>query len=1420
MAFRLAHRPRWWPLALGLAVAACTDPPVAGAGDAASDAAGSDGWVTLADGAVGKKLKVDKVVPARGGVAGGEQIDVSGAGFEPTARVLFGDREAEVEWRAGTTHVFVRAPAGQQPGLVPVTVINSKASQSVLHNAYLYASEVTVDGFAPAQGSMVGGTEITVRGSGFRLGDRVLVGYMEAAQSRFVDDKTLVAMTPPWLDTPGAAAGDLAKVQVSVRHGSGVTHGKGVFTYGRPPRVDSVAPAVVAVDGGAVTLKGAGLGNAKQVYANAALGVLAPGSAGSVRGATMPALLAVDPSAKPGPAELVVTGPFGNHKLFPAFAYVTAKGGVALYGASPSSGPTSGGNSIVLMASLPDGTSVAAVTIGGKPAPHKQNGALVEVSVPAGDAGAAAIALTTSAGDATLQGGYLYVPELKLDVIEPNLGPVEGGGKAQLRGKGFAPGCTVRIGMYTAPIKELAAKGNALDVIVPAGAPGAADVVLRCGSQEAMLPGGYGYMAGHARVNAVSPPSGSTGGSAIAKVYGSGLRPGVKVLFGAKPVPAMTFVHSGMVEVKTPPHNAGKVAVTVIDGDATDTLVDGYTYFSAATPDGGTWGEGVGGTLNVTVLNIYTRAPIEDATVQLGSPGEAIYDKYTGVTDAKGMVVFSGPDVVPPIRVSATKPQFTASSIVHFDAANATLLLFPYTPPSPGSGGGAGTPQPFALVKGKVVDLDKYLLVPPANCQGSTDQGDLTCQACAEPVDCTGTAAGGATFLCVDNGAAGKRCLPDCGVANACKKGFVCVPDDVAPGAKVCKPTLGIRKVYCATTVRDIDAEDDNPPPSNQNNGGALPYKTATADEQTGAFALTTRLDELAVVCIGGHVSNQSKKFVPTAMGVHRHVFPKPYFKDSDAITGIEIRLDIALKRTLQVRLDHPQKSFGGIPGSLSLKTWIDLGSDGLIRMPGIDLPALTVATVSDDIALPSQPVVLPKALTDSTYTYLAQALFGGSPQIGPVTLTLHEGVAQPGDVNARLRKPDGTATEFALGTDEELCGVVAGKDGSVLVLGARGGLWRGSPGEPQLVWLPPVTDVYAEPARMNGLSGTPVLATMVGAKGIIRRLDGTKVTVEAAGTGEELLAVCEGASGRVAVGAKGTIVADVGQGWQPIGAPTPSTLRAVVCGASGAVAVGDGGVVVEIATDGAPLAKATKQAAVDLHAIARVGDKLWIGGDKPAGDGPVLLAGQPGAWTSAWPPGTITPNFLPIRAIVAQGDGTVVVADRDGGQFRIDAAGVAKESGERLDLRPRAGARLPDGSVVLVGQPGLWLGPFLTVPVIGKPLPNAGLSGAVPVEWTAAPGPLPSFARVHLDGNLDPKEGWGFPFWWIYGGPDISDFLLPNFEEKGIEVFMDNPQVQYWVRIDRGYVPGFSINSFSTLDLEFGRWRSRATNTVKLGPK
>lgn len=1413
----------WACAVVWLACGACsperTDPNAHGADAQAGDGAGAD-----ASAKPTKALLLAAVTPARGPIAGGGQLDVEGTGFAADAQVWIGNEPAEVAFRAGSTHIFVVAPASALAGAVDVQVRNSKTSTVTRAKGYTYLGEVTIDAVAPLQGPTAGGTQITVHGAGFLAGDRILVGDKEAMASEVLDPNTVVAIVPARTLPAGV---DLLPVPIAVRHASGVAQAGQSFTYGRAPRVDLVDPPVVGLDGGAVTLHGAGLGNATAMYAHGAQGVLASGTAGSVRGAALPALHALDASAQPGPSDLLLTGPFGASKLFPAFIYAAPTGSPVLHGVVPAAGTSSGDTPATLMLALPAKATVLSVTFGGKIAVFQQTGALVTVLTPSHVPGAVAVEVKTDQGLAHKDAAFTYVTPLTVTKLVPDLGSPAGGTKTDVKGTGFSAKCAVRIGLYAAKVVSAAADGKTLAVVTPPGASGSADVEVTCPGGTALLADGFAYSDGKLHLNVVTPNSGATGGGTPVQLHGSGFKKGMQVYFDGKPAMAVIVQSSALIVAKSPPHPAGIVTVDIVFGQDSDSLLDAFVYENPTSPHGGTAGTQALGTLNVTVLNIYTLEAIEEAYVQVGQPGSAMYPKFNGITDADGQVVFSGADLIAPLTVSATKEQFSASSIVSFDARNATLLLFPLVPPSSGQGT-PPTPLPLALLRGTVLDLDKYLLVPPTNClkSGILGTGDKTCDVCMAEQDCAGTSQSGASYACVDNGVAGKLCLANCSEADVCTKGFKCLEEPSQPGLKVCKPQMGIRKVLCSTSVRSWESENDNPPPAKNAPKGStsLPWSSAVVDNDTGKFEISSRLDELAIQCIGGYVDNQTKLFVPTAMGVRRHVFPIPgaftdgLEKDGTANPNkvwpqnhLDVKLDIPLRRKLAIRLDHPQHSFDSEPGTLRVTPWIDLGSDGLVQLPRFEQLAVgTVSGVVDDIDLAYQPVALPQELSETHYVYFARAEYGtGETGQPPISATLHPDITSPGNDNLRIREQDGTAADVAVGLDMDLSAILAGDDGQVLLVARNGRLYRGPVDTASVIYVPPVVDPYAEPVAMLAAGGTPTDATIVGLGGTIRRLKGPLVTTEIGALSVPLRGVCHGPFGRVAVGDGGGVEVEVNGVWQLVTVNTTAALRAVVCTGNGALAVGDDGQLVSIVLTGpAPQAYAESIAKATLRAIAvDAQGQVWIGGDAAVGQGPVLLRrSAKGTWLGGWPPGTVAPSLAPVRGLVPMAGNALLVLDAEGGVLRLDAAGLHVETSNRRDLRLRGGVALPDGRVVMVGQPGLWLGPFLTVPAIEKPI-TVVKGGPVPVTWSMAPGPTPSFTRVHMDGN-------GFPFWWLYVGPETTTLTLPDFSTlAGIKVFINNPQITYIIHVSRGYMPEFSINGFSTFDLEFDTWRSWAEN-------
>ncbi len=1370
-----ARRAGWpWTLlaaaVVAIALGGCSGPNDGPASDASADASANDGLHNDVSG-----IELHRISPDRGPLAGGDEVELEGLGFGPAAQVYFGKREAEVTWRAGSTRLVAVVPEAGVPGPVDVRIVDVDGT-ATLASGYAYLTEVRVDAIEPELGPDVGGTPIVVRGAGFSPGDRVLIGW-RAAQGSVVADGTSILATTPAITLP--AGKDELVVPVAVRHASGVTSLIGGFRYGRRPRLLRLEPAVVGPAGGAVTLHGEGLGTLDAVWIDGRYGTLSPGSASSVRGATVPTLANLGGS--PRAVAVAVRSPYGDAILDPGLVYGGAAS-PALYGVAPADGSSAGGDTVALLVDLAGGTASAA-TFGGAAATGLDAAASAPVATsPSLAVGLHDVTVQTSKGNASKAQAWRTWAPVTIANLNPPQGPVAGGTTVALKGNGLRKDCSVRFGAWPAPI--LAETKDGLSVRSPAGPPGPVDVTVRCGPHQVVRVDGFDYLPTKPQLDIVTPGDGASGGGAIVTLHGAGLSTGCAVAFGGKAAEVIEVVSSGAMRVKTPAHEPGTVTVAISCKAGHDALIDGFTFFSPTNPQGGTHGAPVAGTLNVTVLDIYTLKPLAGATVVVGQPGDAVFGTYLGKTDAKGQIIFSGLDLVPPLTVSASKNEYSASSIVQFTVSNATLLLFPYVPPSPGGGGGGGG-LPLATLEGRVLDLDKYVLVPPTSCL-KPETGGPICDFCSDVSAC-----GAETeWACSLTGGVTRRCFPQCKTNDDCPQDYRCYDDTEVQGRRVCKPSIGVRRITCQTSTRGLETE--NPPPG----------PGSVVDEATGKWSISARLDELAVYCVAGYVM-ADQSFVPTSMGVRRHIFPQP----GGTISNLDLRLDIALQRKLPVRLDHPQRFFPAQNGgTLDLRSWIDLGSDGFIPLATElrEPEGLGSTGVVDALTIPYQPLILPEALTDTSQTWRAVVGFGTA--LTPIeTGTQHESIIRPGDNNLLVRSKAGQWQASPLAVAMPLRGMVRGDGDEVLLVSDRGRLLRGPIDGPSLLYVPTVADAYEQPPAVLAMAGTPTDATIVGEAGLIRRLDGDTVLSESGALVEDLVGVCQVGTLRAVVGAKGGMAIDSGGGWTKVGSfGAPG--RAVACNAERVVFTSADGHFATLDVAGGATSASIQVLAgatsIDAALAETGGSFLLAGSTADSANAGLWRLGSAGTTSNAWPSGAKQrPAFT---LLVAGAPGTIYGVTEAGQVLRIDALGSHDEGPERRDMRAHAGVRLSDGTMVLAGEPGLWLGPFLTVPAIAKPAETQNVP--LLLEWSAAPGTLPTINRVHIDGATT-----GFPFWWMYTAPAATAIVVPDFLAlAGIFVWNDQSFV---ARVDRIWTPSLSIDAFGTFDVEFGDWRSWATN-------
>jgi hypothetical protein len=175
------------------------------------------------------------------------------------------------------------------------------------------------------------------------------------------------------------------------------------------------------------------------------------------------------------------------------------------------------------------------------------------------------------------------------------------------------------------------------------------------------------------RVHGLQPVRGSLAGGTWVLVRGAGFVAPLTVRFGGVVAPELTMLDPATLAVRTPPRaDEEYVDVTVAVG-ASPTLVvpERFLYYDPASPSGGVWGGGIHGAVNVTVIG-ENGNPLRDAYVTLAVREES---EYRGVTDARGQVTLSGPDLTGRQIVSATRPGYGSASFYGVDAENVNLRL-------------------------------------------------------------------------------------------------------------------------------------------------------------------------------------------------------------------------------------------------------------------------------------------------------------------------------------------------------------------------------------------------------------------------------------------------------------------------------------------------------------------------------------------------------------------------------------------------------------------------------------------------------------------------------------------------------------------------------------------------------------------------
>ncbi len=564
-----------------------------------------------------------------GPVSGGQTVAVNGSGFTTAQEVLFGPRVATIE-SVTDQQITVLAPPGT-PGVVDVTVITGcggaatanatscgASLPAALGGTFTYGSGPVVTSLSPRNGPTVGGTAVTITGSGLTGASGVMFGGTAAQGFTVLGGGAIVATAPPGSGT--------AEVMVTTPDGTSAPAAASLFTYLPPPAVTSVsAPSGPLAGGTTVVIGGSGFTTvADAVYFGAQR------ASGVTFVSDQELMATVPPSAASGTVSVTVSAACDT----PATAGATACGTSAaaagsgfgylplpvIDSLSTGTGALTGGEQITI-----SGTgfrTVSRVDFGSEAATiESATDGQVTVQVPPGISGTVPVTVTTECGTAALadatscgtslaqasgSGTFGSLPAPRVTAVSPVAGPASGGTTVTITGTGFTTVTSVDFGGVSVSFThDPSAIDTELTATAPPGPAGTTvDVTVTsvCGSAASATPtscGGSGASpADHfaylplPAVTGVSPSAGVVGGGTTVTISGTGFTTAIGVSFGTVPATSFQVVSDQEVMAVSPAGAAGAVDVTVVTsctgayaqtatscGSSTANTADQFTYY-------------------------------------------------------------------------------------------------------------------------------------------------------------------------------------------------------------------------------------------------------------------------------------------------------------------------------------------------------------------------------------------------------------------------------------------------------------------------------------------------------------------------------------------------------------------------------------------------------------------------------------------------------------------------------------------------------------------------------------------------------------------------------------------------------------------------------------------------------------------------
>lgn len=428
--------------------------------------------------------------PNSGGTGGGTQVTINGTNFVSGATAKFGGTNATGVTFVSATQLRATTPA-KAAGTVAVLVTNPDG-QSATTNGFSFITGPAINSLSPNSGPAVGGTQVTINGSGFASGATVKFGGTAAT------GVTLVSATQLRATAPAKTAGSFA---VEVTNPDGQTASFSDYDYIAAPTLTSVSPTSGVTTGGTVvTLNGTGLQSGATVTFGGT-------NATNVTFVSVTQIRATTPAKSAGSVAVAVRNSDGQSVSLNSSFSFTNSPAPTVTSVSPSSGTIAGGVQVTI-----NGTSFvsgATVKFDGVNATGVSfvSGSQLTATTPAHAAGAVTVQVTNpdnQTGSRATGFTFTTPPAPNITSISPTSGPTTGGTVVMVNGSNFVTGASVKFGSGNGTSVQFVSASQ-MRATTPAASAGTVNVVVTNPDGQTGSTNGFTYQA-----STPPPPGGST----------------------------------------------------------------------------------------------------------------------------------------------------------------------------------------------------------------------------------------------------------------------------------------------------------------------------------------------------------------------------------------------------------------------------------------------------------------------------------------------------------------------------------------------------------------------------------------------------------------------------------------------------------------------------------------------------------------------------------------------------------------------------------------------------------------------------------------------------------------------------------------------------------------------------------------------